>query len=97
MKPLDIIPELVGAKYTATASAVVIYKGHLYITSLRGMDRTSIIALVKQHGVNLHVHSIQRSGHTLLHRNKHECVYMISYVVVDPNRAESCCRLRVVK
>ena len=60
MKPLDQIPELVGAGYSVTMMPAFILDGILYTVITRQLRKSQIIDLVGRHGPDLWVFSCQQ-------------------------------------
>lgn len=61
-RPLDKIPELVGAKYSVTTEIAFRHRGILHIAKPYNITRTKLIELVGTHGDNFCVHSCQENN-----------------------------------
>lgn len=92
-RPLDIIPKLVNAKYSVTASPVIRYKGVLYVVKQNLHDLDSLCALVDAQKYNLMIYSIQ-SVLSLYYDNLR---FNVQYAIIDPQRVASVVKLRIKK
>jgi len=94
MRPLDVIPELIGAEYTVKGPAFI-YEGNLYVVEGSILGKGQIIDLVCKFGNNLCVYSCEEYTPVWVTAN-HPKKYMLKYVIMKP-RLTTQVRLRVVK
>lgn len=99
-RPLDIIPELVGANYNITTVPAFEYEGTLYTVRDFVYSHTSLIGMVSAHGADLFVHSISKDAG--LHSNvygsyRREQHYIVRFVLVKPDRAASRFGMHILK
>ena len=97
-RPLDIIPELVGAVYNTTTASTLVHKGTLYVLRDMSYSHSSLVGLVVSNGANLFVHSIWMSDSLAIYgSHRREQTYRVRCAVVKPDRATTQLRLRIMK
>lgn len=99
-RPLDIIPELVGAIYSTTTAPAFVYEGTLYTVRDSIYSHTSLIGMVSAHGGDLFVHSIQKDDglrSNVYGSYRREQHYLLRSVLVKPDRAASRFGMHILK
>ncbi len=88
-RPLDIIPELIGAGYMIAPKSAFYTSDRIYETDVHVMKKNEVIELVKTHGNLLFVRRASRVG--LPHHDK----FSVDFVVVNKEPSGSVIKLQV--
>lgn len=92
-RKLDIIPELLDAVYGTTKNSIINHNGVLYAVKDHIHDKRELINIIKHHGKNILIYSIRLLQQSYCNNDK----FIVQYVIINPERVASQCKLRIIK